>query len=156
MLLIYEELLEIILGSLGTIYDIYRNDYGTEVSNNQYISGLNFEVKLYETNYYVVTSEFKVYKCLNNNNATASTEEPTSTSSAPFTTTDGYVWKYMYSVSASDFEKFKTDDYIPIPLTSVPGNQISPSNNFGGSIYNVKFLQQELDIMCDETFNIVW
>lgn len=139
----------------GTIYDIYRNDYGTEVSNNQYISGLNFEVKLYETNYYVVTSEFKVYKCLNNNNATASTEEPTSTSSAPFTTTDGYVWKYMYSVSASDFEKFKTDDYIPIPLTSVPGNQISPSTNFGGSIYNVIVSAAGTGYNVDDTFNIV-
>ena len=121
----------------GTIYDIYRHDYGTQVGTNQYISGLNFEIKLYETNYYVVTSEFKVYKCLNNNNATASTEEPTSTSSAPFTTPDGYVWKYMYSVTASDFEKFKTDDYIPIPLTSVAGNEILPSSNFGGAVYNV-------------------
>ena len=121
----------------GTIYDIYRHDYGTEVTQNQYISGLSSEIKLYETNFYVVTSEFKVYKCLNNNNATASTEEPSSTSSAPFTTTDGYVWKYMYSVTASDFEKFKTDDYVPIPLQSVPGNEILPANNFGGGIYNV-------------------
>ena len=139
----------------GTIYDIYRNDYGTEVLNNQYISGLRSEIKLYETDFYVVTSEFKVYKCLNNNNATASTEEPTSTSSAPFTTTDGYVWKYMYSVSASDFEKFKTDDYIPIPLTSVPGNQISPSTNFGGSIYNVIVSAAGTGYNVDDTFNIV-
>ena len=121
----------------GETYDIYRHDYGTEVGTGQYIAGLESEIKLYETKYYVVTSEFRVYKCLNNNNASASTEEPSSTSSAPFTTTDGYVWKYMYSVTASDFEKFKTDDYIPIPLQSVPGNEILPANNFGGGIYNV-------------------
>jgi len=139
----------------GTKYDIYRHDYGTKVGTNQYISGLNFEVKLYETNYYVVTSEFKVYKCLNNNNATASTEEPTSTSSAPFTTPDGYVWKYMYSVTASDFEKFKTDDYIPIPLTSVAGNEILPSTNFGGAVYNVVISAPGTGYNLEDTFNIV-
>lgn len=138
----------------GTIYDIYRHDYGTEVAANQYTTGLNSEIKLYETNYYVVTSEFRVYKCLNNNNAVASTEEPSSTSSAPFTTTDGYVWKYMYSVTASDFEKFKTDDYIPIPLQSVPGNEILPANNFGGGIYNVVISAAGTGYEVNEVFDI--
>ncbi len=139
----------------NTVYDIYRNDYGSKIAENKYISGLNFEIKLYETNFYVVTSEFKVYKCLNNNNATASTEEPSSTSSAPFTTTDGYVWKYMYSVTASDFEKFKTDDYIPIPLTSISGNEILPSNNFGGGIYNVVISAAGTGYEVNDIFDIV-
>ena len=125
----------------GTIYDIYRDDYGKLLTSagttNTYVQGLNFEQHLYETNYYVVTSEYKVYKCLSNNKNSPSTVQPSSVSAAPFTLSDGYVWKYMFTVNANDFEKFKTDEYIPIP-TSVPvSNQLPASSNFGGSIYNV-------------------
>ena len=49
----------------GTVYDIYRHDYGdiTNVTNNvtTYVQSNNFEQHLYETNFYVVTSEYKVY-----------------------------------------------------------------------------------------------
>ena len=128
----------------GTVYDIYRHDYGNVLSTNgaltTYVQSLGFEQHLYETNYYVVTSEYKVYKCLKNNNNGQSTIEPSSTSNAPFTLADGYMWKYMYTVNANDFEKFKTDEYIPIPAdTSIDLNNIieADPNNFGGSIYNV-------------------
>ena len=127
----------------GTVYDIYRHDYGdiTNVDNGvkTYVQSNNFEQHLYETNYYVVTSEYKVYKCLDNNGNGESTSEPTSTSSAPFTLTDGYIWKYMFTVNANDFEKFKTDEYIPIPEDTAidPSNVIAPAANYGGSIYNV-------------------
>ena len=127
----------------GTVYDIYRHDYGdvTNVVGNvkTYIQSNNFEQHLYETNFYVVTSEYKVYKCLDNNGNGESTSEPTSTSSAPFTLPDGYIWKYMFTVNANDFEKFKTDEYVPIPEDSAidPSNVIAPAANYGGSIYNV-------------------
>ena len=127
----------------GTVYDIYRHDYGdiTNVTNNvtTYVQSNNFEQHLYETNFYVVTSEYKVYKCLDNNNNGESTSEPTSTSSAPFTLPDGYVWKYMFTVNANDFEKFKTDEYVPIPEDTAidSSNVIAPAANYGGSIYNV-------------------
>ena len=127
----------------GTVYDIYRHDYGdvTNVVGNikTYVQSNNFEQHLYETNFYVVTSEYKVYKCLDNNGNGESTSEPTSTSSAPFTLPDGYIWKYMFTVNANDFEKFKTDEYVPIPEDSAidPSNVISAAANYGGSIYNV-------------------
>ena len=50
-----------------SVYDIYRHDYGdvTNVVGNvkSYVQSNNFEQHLYETNFYVVTSEYKVYKC---------------------------------------------------------------------------------------------
>ena len=127
----------------GSKYDIYRHDYGdiiSEVENvRTYVQSNRFEQHLYETDFYVVTSEYKVYKCLDNNNNSESTVEPSSTSSAPFTLPDGYIWKYMFTVNANDFEKFKTDEYVPIPEDSAidPSNVILPSANYGGSIYNV-------------------
>ena len=47
----------------GSVYDIYRHDYGdvTNVVGNvkSYVQSNNFEQHLYETNFYVVTSEYK-------------------------------------------------------------------------------------------------
>lgn len=140
----------------GSVYDVYRHDYGSETQpySNNFIAGRESETKLYETDYYVVTSEFKIYKCLDNNNQANSTIEPSSISSAPFKESDGYTWKYMYSLSAADFEKFKTDDYIPIPQTFISGNEIDPSSNFGGAVYNVIIESPGSGYTIDDLFDI--
>lgn len=147
----------------GEIYDIYRDDYGKIIPNQtnpnivQYVQGLKFENHLYETNFYVVTSEYKIYKCLSNNYNNPSTIEPSSITSAPFTLADGYVWKYMYSINANDFEKFKSDEYIPVPeQTSIDQNNILPaSSNFGGSIYNVIIDSPGTGYKADDEFDII-
>lgn len=83
---------------------------------------------------YVMNSNFNVYKCLHNNKTTLgvpqpSTIEPTATTTtagAPAALGDGYVWKYMYSVSASDALKFVTSGYIPV-------KQIRDANALGNT-----------------------
>jgi len=145
----------------GTTYDIYRHNYGSVVSatNNvvNYVEGLNTETHLYETNFFVVTSEYKVYKCLNNNNNGQSTVEPSSTTSAPFTLSDGYVWKYLFSVNANDFERFKSDEYVPIPETSSIdlNNAIAPASNYGGAIYNVVIKAAGTNYTANSEFDII-
>lgn len=67
-------------------------------------------------------TEYNVYKCLfNNSNAsitTRSTVAPsrvgTSADLNPIETGDGYVWKYMYTVSKTYYDKFATSQYIPV------------------------------------------
>ena len=147
--------------SSGTTYDIYRHNYGSVINatNNvvNYVEGLNTEIHLYETNYFIVTSEYKVYKCLNNNGNKASTVEPSSTTSAPFTLSDGYVWKFMFSVNANDFERFKSDEYIPIPESSSidVNNAIAPSSNYGGAIYNVVIKTPGTNYTANSEFDII-
>lgn len=74
---------------------------------------------------YVMNTNFNVYKCLYNseieisgaNYPRVSTVEPTAVSTdagAPAALSDGYIWKYMYSISASDALKFVTSSYIPV------------------------------------------
>ena len=145
----------------GQVYDIYRHDYGDVISTvgaiTNYVQSLNFEQHLYETNFYVVTSEYKVYKCLNNNKNGQSTIEPSSTSNSPFTLADGYTWKYLFTVNANDFEKFKTDEFIPIPEDTAidPNNVISPDpNNFGGAIYNILIEAPGSGYQSGQEFNI--
>ena len=64
--------------------------------------------------FYVMTEDYNVYKCLFNNASAASTTKPTGTSSTRFTTADGYIWKFMYTVSTAKALKFLTSDYMPI------------------------------------------
>jgi hypothetical protein len=57
-----------------------------------------------------------------NDRGAASTVKPAGTSSSIFRTSDGYKWKFMYSVSAADVLKFVTTSYIPVKtLTSDDG-----------------------------------
>jgi len=59
--------------------------------------------------------EVRVYKCLFNNNGGPSTVEPFGTSTESFENlADGYVWKYMYTISKLEMNRFATLDYIPV------------------------------------------
>jgi hypothetical protein len=70
--------------------------------------------KLEDSLFYVVTDEFNVYKCLDNNRNAVSTVKPTSTTVDPIVLSDGYMWKFMYNVPIALRNKFVTDDYIPV------------------------------------------
>ena len=92
----------------GTVYDEYRHNY---TSSNTANSGAS---TLWASTFYVVTSDYHVYKVISNNNGANSTVMPTGTSTNILTTADGYKWKFMYSISASDVIKFVTSDFIPV------------------------------------------
>jgi hypothetical protein len=84
---------------------------------------LNVEYDTYDSgnaNYYVLNSKDQVFKCLDNNGGAASTDEPqlflssTSLEEPYFQTTDGYKWKYMYTLNTSQKEKFLTAEWMPV------------------------------------------
>ncbi|QIG65715.1 baseplate structural protein [Ochrobactrum phage vB_OspM_OC] len=68
----------------------------------------------YTGKFYVITEDFNVYLCLKNGNGAPSTVKPSGTSTEAFSTQDGYKWKYLYSISASDALRFLTQNYIPV------------------------------------------
>lgn len=92
----------------GTVY-IYYDDQDTNLIESD--------------NFYVVTDEYNVYKCLWNVNGAASTTKPTGTSTSPFTTADGYIWKYMYTVTTAKAIKFLTTSYIPVQTLTADGGE---------------------------------
>ena len=68
---------------------------------------------------YVITPERKVYKCLANNSSANSTIKPTHdyvSSNGTLSGSDGYVWKYMFTVQPSN--KFLTDSWVPAPTSA--------------------------------------
>ena len=53
-------------------------------------------------------------KCLDNNSDAASTVKPMSTSTSILSTGDGYKWKYMYTLSASQQTNFLSTDFMQL------------------------------------------
>ena len=105
--------------STNTAYDMYRHDYS--ISNPAPNSNSS---RLYDSNYYVINSDYRVYICIDNASSDVnlkgnkSQDEPTFTDlepSAAGVSGDGYVWKYLFSVSPSDIIKFDSTEYIVVP-----------------------------------------
>ena len=103
--------------STGTIYEMYRQDYSI---NN--LSKQTSSTNLYGTSYYVMNKDYRVYECIFNGAAPSnsgkgiiSLQEPVHTDLQPRLESDGYIWKYLYTIKPSDIIKFDSADYIPVP-----------------------------------------
>lgn len=102
----------------GTVYDAYDQEDGN---------------LWYDKDYYVVNSDFEVYKCLFNNNGAPSTVRPSLVTSGTFSTADGYIWKYMYTVEPNANTRFTTSNFIP-----VTPNTVVEATAVGGTIDAIK------------------
>ena len=106
-----------IVWKTGIKYDMYRHDYSRY--NTTVITG---STRLYDSKYYVMNKDYRVYICINNgsspsnlNQGVISTSEPLHTSESPVELEDGYIWKYLYTISPSDVLKFDSTNYISVP-----------------------------------------
>lgn len=95
------------------------------------------DTELYSKKFYVVSQDglnYNVYKCLDNNGGSPSTVAPFGTDPNPYhSMSDGYVWKYMYTINDSTFRIFATDDFIPVDdsqnnlnISSLGGIEVIP------------------------------
>jgi Bacteriophage T4, Gp8 len=133
----------------NTSYDMYRHDYS--ISNPAPNSNLS---RLYDSNFYVINKDYKVYICIYNGSygsygsssenlkGNKSQDEPTFTDLDPSSagqSADGYIWKYLFSISPSDIIKFDSTEYIVVPndwktstnseIVSIRENGYSSSTN---------------------------
>lgn len=143
----------------GVTYDMYRPDYTT--GNSEYVgsgnTNLRYPSKLstnssatlnYGANFYVMNEFYQVYKCLyngqtpSNPNGIPSTVQPTGINTTPFVTTDGYRWKYMFTIPTFYVLNFLNEFYIPVPYpnTNFPQETSVTSNAVAGSIDTVVIL----------------
>lgn len=115
-------------------FDMWKPDYlesssGYQIGKSTATGASSF----YDSKYYVVNSNYEVFKCLYNGqnqanpNGRNATNEPTTSpaggqgsydSSRKIYTeptgTAGYVWKYMYTIPTDDVLKFLSTDFMPI------------------------------------------
>ena len=127
----------------GNRYEIYRDDYS--VDNPSPLTKAN---RLYDANFYVLNSDFKVYICIDNGSTGAnplgnvSQDEPTFTDLEPSkagNSGDGYVWKYLFTVAPSDIIKFDSTEFITVPNSWSTSNdsQIRAVRENGNSDVNL-------------------
>src|SRR6056300_656430 len=103
----------------GTVYDYYRHDYGNRITGTTTTQTADSGASvLYDATFYVLSSANHVYKCLDNNSGANSTVEPTGTSTSILSTADGYKWKYMYTLSASQQSNFLSTDFMAVSTNS--------------------------------------
>lgn len=149
---------------VNATYDLWRNAYGAKkvtssdvkacIRNIPWVSGTVYDqYDAYDTSFglrdfYVVTDELKVYKCLSNFGGAASTTKPTATTAnLPIITADNYHWKYMYTVTAPDAARFVTLGFIPIETVA--------SNNLpSGSIESFRITNGGTNYPPNTTVNV--
>lgn len=135
---------------------IPRYDWAT---NTVYTAYDHDDGNLFNEEFYVVvneSTEYNVFKVLNNNGGIPSTQAPSKASTSEddhyYATSDGYEWKYMYTISTSDWAKFATADFVPvIPNANVSGNAIAGAIDTvkvvsGGSNYDTTFTGNFIDV----------
>jgi hypothetical protein len=99
----------------GLKYDMYRHDYS---ANN--LTPITNYTTLYSSRYYVMNSEYKVYICINNGASPSNNNKGVVSVNEPLHTdilleSDGYTWKYLYTISPADVLKFDSTNYISVP-----------------------------------------
>jgi len=99
--------------TFNTVYDMYDDAY-ENVAGYGYGPAPSGAIRLEDANFFVLTSEYNVYKCIDNNGNIASTFMPTGTTPDVFETGDGYKWKFMYSIPVSLRNRFLSSSYMPV------------------------------------------
>lgn len=99
------------------------------IDNNRWQYGLVYDqyddqVDLSTKKFYAIiypadnsTGDYRVYKCISNNQGAPSYNAPNydaDTDDQIYRMGDGYVWKYMYAISTTEFQKYSALRYIPI------------------------------------------
>jgi hypothetical protein len=118
----------------GSTYEMYRHDY--TIYN---LSPITNSPSLYDTNYYVINEDLRVYICLQNGTDPENPKGKPSVDQPDFvdleprpagTSGDGYIWKYLYTIKPSEIVKFDSIEFIPVPENwGTVGDSISTKNN---------------------------
>ena len=115
-------------------------------NNTNYFAYTDTTATLFSQDFYVMTGDYNVYKCLSNSEtnssgttASTSTTKPTGTGTAIISTADGYKWKFMYQIPASDALKFVTPNYIPV-------DKVRRANSYLANTYDSAPGQVQFDV----------
>tara|TARA_R110000868_G_scaffold25423_3_gene99153 strand:- start:8264 stop:10291 length:2028 start_codon:yes stop_codon:yes gene_type:complete len=98
----------------NTLYAMY-DDQDDELNLSDYYAIVN------------ASSYYHVFLCLDNNRGANSTVEPdfsqiSGSNTAVYQTSDGYRWKYLYTVSSTVDGDFTTDDWFPFEANTTVSN----------------------------------
>lgn len=133
------------INDADVIHMIKRYDWQTGTVYTPYDSQAE---NLHDSVFYTVVKEsnfYNVFKCLDNNYGIPSIQAPSKFQISEgdeiyITEQDGYMWKYMYSIPAATWDKFATEELIP-----VVANTAVAADAIDGAIYSIKVEQPGRD-----------
>ena len=111
----------------GKVFDYYQDNVDMLAVDEN-----GFLIK----SFYIKNRYDQVFKCLWNNNGAQSTVEPffqpgNYNTNNVFTGSDGYKWKYLYTIDVGSKIKFMDSTWIPVPLGQNTPNPKSSSLGIG-------------------------
>ena len=119
-------------------------------SGNAYTAWNDRDDDIYTKQFYVITDENQIYKCLKAGPG-ASLVKPTGQDFNPISLGDGYIWKFMHVPTINEGIAFLTNFYMPIKTVVLPAggyddlpatdktaydNQVDSAASLNGKIYN--------------------
>lgn len=118
-----------LLTNLDVAFMIPRHNWA---NGTIYSSFNNQDPDLYDKSFYVINNTNDVFKCISNGrtisnpNGVPSTYLPSiKQTTGTFKTSDGYIWKYMFTCDPLIYSNFQTASYIPVtPNNSVLNNAV--------------------------------
>ena len=90
-----------------------------------------------------VDKQYEVFVCLDNGGNAPSTVKPTTTTLNWFKTSDGYTWKYVYTVPQFKYRNFVQTNYMPVQL------QLSDSFYNRGQLTQINVIDGGIDYVSD-------
>lgn len=108
-----------LLGAQDVSHVVPRNNW---VANSTYYAWDDKDPDIFDKPFYVVTDEYKVYKCVKAGSGASSIKPIHTNTGAPVQEGDGYMWKYMYTLQATLTDKFLTNYYMPVKTVVDDGN----------------------------------
>ncbi|PCJ96775.1 MAG: hypothetical protein COA52_00790 [Hyphomicrobiales bacterium] len=134
---------------------ILTTDTAALISKNSWVANTTYDRydNISNNNFHVINQNRDVYKCIYNSASTPSTIEPITRGNSLIEESDGYIWKYMFTLTEAEFNKFSTTDFIPIiEDNDIVGNSVSGTIDFvtidegntNFSLYNTGTVQQKL------------
>lgn len=117
--------INMIFGKHVTANDVSHSIPTIEWANGTVFTSYDdYDTTLDSKNYYVVTTEGSdrhVWKCIDNNGNTASNSQPLYTDVSSTldelyikSAADGYQWRFMYTISSVQYDKFSSNNFIPV------------------------------------------
>lgn len=106
-----------------------RLDWAPETVYDMYDTRSN-TIELSNARMFILTDDFNIYKCIFNNYGAQSTVKPTGTSVEYITLADGYVWKFMKSLSGLERARYLTNNFIPV-------SDVVSGGFFNGAVQNL-------------------
>jgi hypothetical protein len=142
---------------MHALKEITDTDITYAVPRYQWISGTTYveyddrDADLGSKSYYVISDNNNVYLCLKSGGISTANPDSvgiTTNGVIDFTSSDGYIWKYLFTVSTDDSNKFLTSAFVPVRYiesqpavgadTALSNQWDVQQNAIDGAVYTIK------------------